>query len=202
MPYTSFGEYEEQNHGARICKVSSHRGMADSRDLAATRASPGRRPLGADWPADRAIGAGVIHLVALSGKATIYGSIVASTKAATVGQPLLLAWTTSAGAVCSAKSSSTNAGWTASKPSFTGTVPASGEQILTETVGGTVTYTLTCTAPGAAPVKLSTSVFWSWRPVTATISASPAPITAGEAVTATSGVRLPHEEGSDDPLAA
>jgi hypothetical protein len=45
-------------------------------------------------------------------------------------------------------------------------------QILTETVGGTVTYTVACSAPGSATVNVSTTVLWSWPPVTATVSAS------------------------------
>jgi hypothetical protein len=144
----------------------------------------------------------VNYLVALRGRPTIFGSIVASAKTATVGQPLVLTWTASAGSICSANSSSTNTAWTASKPCFTGTVPASGKQLLTETVGGTVTYTLTCTAPRTATVNVSTSVFWSWPTVTATISASPGSITAGESDTVTSSLEPPDEEGGDDPLAA
>lgn len=142
------------------------------------------------------------YLVALRGRPTICGSIVASAKTATVGQPLILTWTASAGSICSANSSSTNTAWIASKPPFTGAVPASGEQILTETVGGTVTYTLTCTAPGTATVNVSTSVFWRWPPVTATISASPGSINAGEGDTVPWGLEPSDEEDGDDPLAA
>ena len=134
-------------------------------------------------------------MVTLGGRTAIYGSIVASAKTTTVGQPLVLTWTAAAGSVCSAKSTSTNAAWTASKPSFAGTVSASGEQTLTESVGGTVTYTLTCAAPGAATFNVSTSVLWSCPPVTATTAAPPASIAAGEAVTVTS--RPPDEEGGE-----
>ena len=129
--------------------------------------------------------AGVNYSVALSGSAPIAGSIVPSAKTATVGQPVTLTWTVSAGSTCTASSSSTNSAWTASNPPFTGTVPASGKQTLTETVNGTVTYALGCTAPGGETQSASTSVVWSWPPVTATISASPTSITAGEAVTLT-----------------
>jgi hypothetical protein len=129
------------------------------------------------------VGAGVNHLVAFGGKAMIYGSIAASTKTATVGQPLTLTWTASAGSVCSANSRSTNTAWIASKPSFTGTVPVSGKQTLTETVGGTVTYTLTCSAPGARTVSVSTAVFWSWPTASATLPASRPSIPTGRGET-------------------
>jgi hypothetical protein len=153
MPYRHLGM--RTIHEVRICKVSRYRGM----------------------------GEGMNHLVALRGRARIYGSIAASTKTATVGQPLVLTWTASAGSICFAYSTSTNTAWIASKPPFTGAVPASGKQILTETMGGTVTYTLTCTAPGAQTVHVSTSVFWRRPPVAAPVSASRASTTAGEAVT-------------------
>lgn len=104
--------------------------------------------------------------------------------------------------MCSANSTSTNTARTASKPSFTGTVPASGQQILTETVGGTVTYVLTCTAPGTATVSVSTSVFWSWPSETATSPASPESITAREGDAVTWSLEPPDEEGGDDSLAA
>ena len=131
---------------------------------------------------------GVNHWVGLRGRPTISGSIVASAKTATVGQPLVLTWAVSTGSICFANSKSTNTAWTASKPSFKGPVPASGEQLLTETVGGTVTYTLTCSAPGSATVNVSTSVFWSGPAVTATISAAPGLVTAGESDTVTSSL--------------
>jgi probable HAF family extracellular repeat protein len=128
---------------------------------------------------------GVSYSVALSGSATVSGSIVAGAKTATVGQPLTLIWTVSAGSTCTASAFSANTAWTTSRPPFTGTVPASGKQTLTETVAGTVTYTLSCTAPGTTSVFLSTSVVWSWPPVSATISASPTTIIAGQSTTLT-----------------
>lgn len=129
--------------------------------------------------------AGVNYSVSLSGSATISGSIVASVKTATVGQSLSLTWNVSAGSTCTASSTSTNTAWTASKPPFMGTVPASGEQNLTENVAGTMTYALQCTAPGTGALGVSTSVVWTWPPVTVSISGSPTSITAGEAVTLT-----------------
>ena len=129
--------------------------------------------------------AGVNYSVTLTASAAVAGSIVASSKTALVGQPLTLTWTISAGSTCTASSSSTNTKWSASKPPFTGTVPASGKRSLTETVDGTVTYALQCTAPGTANLNVSTSVVWTYPPVTATVSASATSITAGEAVTLT-----------------
>lgn len=125
------------------------------------------------------------------------GSIVASAKTATVGQPLTLTWTVSAGSTCTAASTSANTAWIASKAPFTGTVQTSGERTLTETVDGTVTYSMICTAPGTAAVSVSTSVVWIRSPVIATIPAPPASITAGEAVTVTRSFEARYEEGGE-----
>jgi probable HAF family extracellular repeat protein len=128
--------------------------------------------------------AGVSYSVALTGSGTIVESIAASAKAAFVGQSITLTWTASAGATCSTTSSSTNPAWTASKPTFdTLNAPASGTQTLTETVSGTVTYTLACNASGMATQQVSTSVVWTLAPLTVSISASPTTITAGQSTT-------------------
>jgi probable HAF family extracellular repeat protein len=129
--------------------------------------------------------AGTNYQVPLSGVAPITAQISAGSSAATLGQPLTLSWTVSAGSTCAAGSYSTNTAWTASNPPFTGTVPVSGRQTLTEIVNGTVTYTLNCTAPGVAAVSVSASVVWSWPTVTAALSASPTTITAGKSTTLT-----------------
>jgi probable HAF family extracellular repeat protein len=105
---------------------------------------------------------GANYQVPLSGVAPITAQISASSSAATVGQPVTITWTVSAGSTCIAASS------TASTPAFTGAVPVSGKQTLTETEASTVT-TLSCTAPGVAAVNVSASVIWNWPPVTATI---------------------------------
>jgi hypothetical protein len=129
--------------------------------------------------------AGANYQVPLSGIAPITAKIAASSSTATVGQPLTLSWTASAGATCTAASSSTNATWAGSKPPFMGNEAVSGSQTLTETMNGTVTYTLKCTAPGVAAVDVSASVVWNWPSVTATVSASPTAITAGTSTTLT-----------------
>jgi probable HAF family extracellular repeat protein len=128
---------------------------------------------------------GVNYQVPLSGVGTITAKISASGGMATVGQPITLTWAASAGSTCAAASSSTNTAWTASNPPFTGTVPVSGKQTLTEIVNGTVTYTLNCTAPGVAAASVSASVAWSWPTVTAALSASPTTIIAGKSTTLT-----------------
>jgi probable HAF family extracellular repeat protein len=128
---------------------------------------------------------GANYQVPLSGVAPITAKISASSSTALVGQPVTLTWAVSAGSTCSAGSSSTNTAWTSSKPRFTGTVPASGKQPLTEIVAGDMNYFLACTAPGVATVNVSTSVVWDWLPVTASISASPTTITAGQSTTLT-----------------
>jgi probable HAF family extracellular repeat protein len=127
---------------------------------------------------------GANYQVPLSGVAPITAKISASSGTATVGQPVTLTWTVSPGATCTAASSSTNAKWTASNPPFAGTEPVS-TQTLTETVNGTVTYTLNCTAPGVSAVSVSTSVVRAWPPVTLSIAASPTTITAGQSTTLT-----------------
>jgi probable HAF family extracellular repeat protein len=128
---------------------------------------------------------GANYQVPLSGIAPITAEISASGSTATVGQPATLTWTVSPGSTCTAASSSTNTAWTASNPPFTGTVAVSGKRTLTETVNGTVTYTLNCTAPGVAAVSASAAVVWNWPPVTLSISASPTTITAGHSTTIT-----------------
>jgi probable HAF family extracellular repeat protein len=123
--------------------------------------------------------------VPLSGVGAIAASISASSSTATVGQPLTLTWAAASGSSCSARARSTNSTWTASKPPFLGTIPASGTQTLTETVSGTMNYFLECTAPGVPAVSVSTQVVWNWPPVTVSISASPTTITAGGTTTLT-----------------
>ena len=122
---------------------------------------------------------GANYQVPLSGIAPIIAKISASSSTATVGQPLILTWTVSAGSNCTAASSNT------STPAFSGPIPVSGKQTLTETAAGTVTYQLNCTAPGVTAVSASASVVWNWPLVTATISASPTTITAGQTTTLT-----------------
>jgi hypothetical protein len=66
-----------------------------------------------------------------------------------------------------------------------GDCPREWQADLDETVNGTVTYTLHCTAPGVAAVNVSTSVVWTWPPVTISITASPTSLTAGQSTTLT-----------------
>jgi hypothetical protein len=128
---------------------------------------------------------GANYEVPLSGVAPITVTISPSSGTGTVGQPVTITWTASAGSTCTASSFSTNSKWTASSPPFSGTVPATGKQTLTETVNGTVTYYLGCIGPGVAPANASTSVIWSWPAVTVAISASPTTINAGQSTTLT-----------------
>jgi probable HAF family extracellular repeat protein len=129
--------------------------------------------------------AGANYQVPLSGTGTIDANVTAGSSTATVGQPLTLTWTVTAGSTCTASSASTNPAWTASKPPFAGKVPLSGKQTLTETVDGTMYYVLNCTAPGVPTVNVGPKVVWAWPAVTATISASPTTITAGQSTTLT-----------------
>jgi hypothetical protein len=128
---------------------------------------------------------GANYQVPLSGVVPIAATVSASSAAATVGQAITVSWTASPSATCTAVSSSTNGEWTASSPPFTGPAASNGSQTLTETINGTVTYKLICDAPGVAEARRSAAVVWSWPPVTVSISASPATITAGQSTTLT-----------------
>jgi len=116
------------------------------------------------------------YQVALSGVATIVATISASSGAATVGLPLKITWSSSPGSSCTADGSTS---------SFQGSIPINGSKILTESAAATVTYLINCTAPGAPAVDPSTTVAWKWPAVTATVSASPTTITAGQSTTLT-----------------
>jgi probable HAF family extracellular repeat protein len=118
--------------------------------------------------------AGADYRIPLTGVAPITAKISASTDTATVGAPVTLTWAVSPGSTCVAASSN---------PDFTGSVAVTGKQTVTETVAGTENYTLNCTGPGVAAVTVSTSVTWSWPPVTLSVSASPSTIAAGQSTT-------------------
>jgi hypothetical protein len=69
--------------------------------------------------------------------------------------------------------------------SFNGSTAVSGNVMLTATSAGTVDYGLSCTAPGVPEMDPFTSVVWTWPAVTATLTASPTTITAGQSTTLT-----------------
>src|SRR6202034_1818637 len=119
---------------------------------------------------------GANYQVALSGVATVVATISASSSTATEGLPLKITWSSSPGSTCTADGSTS---------AFQGSIPINGSKVLTETAAATVSYLINCTAPGAPVVDPSTSVVWKWPAVTATISASPTTITAGQSTTLT-----------------
>jgi hypothetical protein len=88
-----------------------------------------------------------------------------------VGKTITITWMSSPGSTC------TN--------NFNGSNAPSGNAMLTATSAGTVDYGTHCTAPGVPEADPATSVVWTWPAVTATLSASPATITAGQSTTLT-----------------
>jgi len=123
-------------------------------------------------------GAGANYQVQLSGVAPITATISASSSTGTVGLPLKISWTSSPNSTCTAADDSLN-------PAFNGSIAPSGSVMLTESAAGTVHYGTHCTAPGVPEVDPVTSVVWNWPAVTATLSASPTTLTAGQSTTLT-----------------
>jgi Abnormal spindle-like microcephaly-assoc'd, ASPM-SPD-2-Hydin len=119
---------------------------------------------------------GYQYAVLVSGVAPVAVTISPSASTAAVGQPVTLTWTGSTNTTCTASSSSTTS-------SFTGNVPSSGSAVVNETTAGTDTYIIHCTAPGTQEVDQSTSVVWTWPPITTTVTATPPTITAGQSTT-------------------
>jgi hypothetical protein len=97
----------------------------------------------------------------------------------TVGQSVTLTWSASPGSKCAAASGPT-------KSAFSGAIEVGGSLKVTQTTAGTETYQIQCTAVGTPEVDSPTvSVVWTWPAVTATISASPTTLTAGQSTTLT-----------------
>jgi probable HAF family extracellular repeat protein len=118
------------------------------------------------------------YQVPLSGVAPITATISASAPTATVGMSITITWMSSPGSTCTAADDSLN-------PAFNGSIAPSGSVMLTEAAAGTVHYGTHCTATGTPEVDPVTSVVWTWPPVTATLTASPTTITAGQSTTLT-----------------
>ncbi|HEV7611166.1 MAG TPA: choice-of-anchor D domain-containing protein [Steroidobacteraceae bacterium] len=121
---------------------------------------------------------GANYQVSLSGLAPIAATISANGRTATVGLPLQINWTSSPGSTCTAADSTSN-------PAFNGTIPPNGSKSLTETSSGKVFYGTHCAAPGVPAMDPVTSVVWNWPAITATLSASPTTIIAGQSTTLT-----------------
>jgi len=122
--------------------------------------------------------AGTNYVVGLSGVAPLTATISASSATATVGKSITITWMSSPGSTCTAADDSLN-------PAFNGSIAPSGSVMLTEAAAGTVLYGTHCTATGTPEVDPVTSVVWTWPPVTATLTASPTTITAGQSTTLT-----------------
>jgi hypothetical protein len=114
----------------------------------------------------------------LSGLASITATLSASSSTAATGSSVTLTWAASAGSNCTASSSSATSPWN-------GTVPSSGLTTVSESIAGTDSYAIHCTGNSVPEVDQSTSVVWTWAPVTATLSASPTKFVAGQSVTLT-----------------
>jgi probable HAF family extracellular repeat protein len=122
--------------------------------------------------------AGTNYVVALSGVAPITATISANSSTATVGTPITITWAAAAGSACTEQSSSPTSPWS-------GSIAPSGSKTLTDTVAETVYYSVNCTATGTPAVSSQVAVVWTWPAVTATLSASPTTITAGQSTTLT-----------------
>ncbi len=94
------------------------------------------------------------YVAALSGTAMGTVTISASSGTATVGMSITLTWTASPGSTCSASSSSMTSPWS-------GSIALNGTATVNATAASSDTYTIHCTAPGAAEVDKSVSVTWS-----------------------------------------
>jgi hypothetical protein len=115
--------------------------------------------------------------VPLAGSAPIQITISSSAPSVTVGAPVKLTWSVSAGATCTATGGSSSDGWI-------GTVAVSGTQSVTETSGGGYIYGLSCTS-GSQSAKGQVSVLVNWPVVSASLTASPVSFTAGNSITLT-----------------
>jgi hypothetical protein len=121
------------------------------------------------------IAADSVYDITLSGTGTIAVQLIASTSTVTVGVPVTLNWTSTAGTACVASGGATGDGWN-------GQVAASGTISVTEAAAGTYTYTLICTqgsqsAQGQAVVTDTVP--------TVSLSASPTNLTVGQPTTLT-----------------
>jgi probable HAF family extracellular repeat protein len=123
------------------------------------------------------IAGGAPFVIALSGVAPVKVTLSASIAAAITNTAFTLTWTQSPGASCSATGGATGDGWT-------GTFSESGSQSVTESAAGMYQYGLTCTA-GSQTASAQVSVSVALPPVTVTLSAAPASITAGQSTTFT-----------------
>jgi hypothetical protein len=110
-------------------------------------------------------------------------SISASSSTVTTGQPVTLTWNASPGAACTANGGSASISG-AADDGWTGSVPASGTRSVTESVGATYQYGLTCTA-GSDSNQAQVPVIVTLPVVTASLSASPTTITSGQSMTLT-----------------
>jgi probable HAF family extracellular repeat protein len=121
---------------------------------------------------------GVPFLVPLLGIAPINVTISSSSASVTTSAPILLTWTTPAGATCQASGGSLTDGWSGS------IIANSGTRSVTESVAGTYAYVLNCYAETASG-QAQASVVVTWPIVTASLTASPRSFTAGQATTLT-----------------
>ncbi|MFO1465465.1 MAG: choice-of-anchor D domain-containing protein [Steroidobacteraceae bacterium] len=101
--------------------------------------------------------------------------LTAEATTVTVGEPVILAWTSAPDAVCTASGGRDGDHWA-------GTMAASGSIQMVETSAGSVTYALDCLAHGVAE-HASVEVTHTLPAVT--LSVSPASVTVGQSVTLT-----------------
>jgi len=111
----------------------------------------------------------------LTGVGTFAASLTASAANVLVGTPVTLTWASAPGATCTATDGTAGDGWT-------GTLPASGSQAVSESASGSYTYGVTCTGGGETS---QAQVTVSMGLPTVTLSAAPTTVTVGQTATLT-----------------
>jgi hypothetical protein len=110
-------------------------------------------------------------------------SISASSPTATTGNPVTLTWTAASGSACTATGGSASVSGAAAD-GWAGSIPASGTRSVTESVGATYQYGLSCILGGETD-QTQVTVVDAVPVVTASLSAAPTTISAGQATTLT-----------------
>ncbi len=111
--------------------------------------------------------------VSLSGTGTFQITLTASAPTVTAGVAVTLTWSSTANASCTASGGNSSDGWS-------GAMPASGSQAVTESAAGNFSYGLTCSSQG---VSRTATVAVADTVPAVTLTASPTSVDAGQSVT-------------------
>lgn len=111
--------------------------------------------------------------VSLSGSGTFQITLAASAPTVTAGVAVTLTWSSTANASCTASGGNSSDGWS-------GAVPASASQAVTESAAGNFSYGLTCSSQG---VSRTATVAVADTVPAVTLTASPTSVDVGQSVT-------------------